>query len=44
VFLKLKLSQVTGVADKENLEQMADQVITVELGLSLCILLRVFHV
>ena len=35
--LKLKLSQVTCVAEEENLEQMADKVVTVELEMSLCI-------
>ena len=29
--MKLKLSQVTDVAEKENLERMADQVVTMEL-------------
>jgi len=44
VFLKLKLSQVTHVADKENLDPMGDQVITVELEFSLCKLLSVVHI
>ena len=40
--LKLKMSQVTRVAEEQNLETMADQVITMELEMSLCIFVECF--
>jgi hypothetical protein len=42
--LMLKLSQVTDVAEKENQEPMADQVITVELSWVYVFLLSVVQI
>jgi hypothetical protein len=44
LILNLKLSQVTDVAEKENLEPMADQVITMDLVfMYICWVLFIFN-
>jgi hypothetical protein len=41
--LELKLSQFADVAEKENLEPVADQVVTMELSWVYVFLLNIFH-
>ena len=40
--LKIKMSQVTDLAETENQEAMADQVITVEPELNLCLFVEYY--
>jgi hypothetical protein len=42
VGFKIKMSQVTDVAETENQEAMADQVITMEPELSLCLFVECY--
>jgi len=44
VVLKLKMSQVPDVAEKEIQEPMAEQVMMTEPELSLCVFLSVVHI